>query len=183
MAGALADAITYSGVFYESHVSAWAEGKRPAEELLKEPQSQVARQSNGNVSLLSQDDPAQSPLGQIVNLQLNALEQQRVVWHGEVWPGQQMEWEINQGHDQNQQQQDGQPSAPTWHSVVRFNFAQLGQVSASIRLIGEQIHVQVKADNPAATAALRGNGQLFASAMAAAGTSLDSLIVKQDGQA
>ena len=184
MAGALHDAITYSGVFYESHVSAWAEGKRPAEELLKEPQSQVARQANGNVSLLSQNDPAQSPLGQIVNLQLNALEQQRVVWHGEVWPGQQMEWEISQGQGDDQQPQAAESEqAPTWHSVVRFNFAQLGQVSASIRLIGQQIHVQVKADNPAATAALRSNGPLFASAMAAAGTSLDSLIVKQDGEA
>jgi hypothetical protein len=72
---------------------------------------------------------------------------------------------------------------PTWHSVVRFNFAQLGSVSASIRLIGQQIHVQVKADNEAAAAALRGHSGLFASAMAAAGTSLDSLTVKQaDGE-
>ncbi|EJN08291.1 flagellar hook-length control protein FliK [Herbaspirillum sp. YR522] len=184
MAGALHDAITYSGVFYESHVSAWAEGKRAAEELLKEPQSQVARQANGNISLLNQNDPAQSPLGQIVNLQLNALEQQRVVWHGEVWPGQQMEWEISQGQGDGGQPPDAESEqAPAWHSVVRFNFAQLGQVSASIRLIGQQIHVQVKADNPAATAALRNNGSLLANAMAAAGTSLDSLVVKQDGQA
>lgn len=184
MAGALKDAIAYSGVFYESHVSAWAAGQRPAEELMKEPQAQVAAQKGGDINLLSQSDPAQNQLGQLINLQLNALEQQRVVWHGQVWPGQQMEWEIGQEHDQSGSGgRDDDVSAPTWHSVVRFNFAQLGSVSASIRLIGQQIHVQVKADNEAAAAALRGHSGLFANAMAAAGTSLDSLTVKQaDGE-
>ncbi|MBO9535826.1 flagellar hook-length control protein FliK [Herbaspirillum sp.] len=184
VATALHDAIAYSGVFYESHVSAWAEGRRPAEELLKEPQSQVALQNAGDVKLLSQNDPAQSQLGQIINQQLNALEQQRVVWHGEVWPGQHMEWEINQEHQgDNAQQQDGKAETPSWHSMVRFNFAHLGGVSASIRLIGEQIHVQVKTDNAQTAAALRSNSAMFADAMSAAGTSLDSLVVKQDGEA
>ncbi|KAF1047559.1 MAG: hypothetical protein GAK35_00564 [Herbaspirillum frisingense] len=183
VAGALQNAITYSGVFYESHVSAWAAGQRPAEELMKEPQAQVARQSGGEVNLLSQNDPAQNQLGQIINLQLNALEQQRMVWHGEVWPGQQMEWEINQDHgDDTPKRPDDEPTPPSWHSVVRFNFAHLGSVSASIRLIGQQIHVQVKADNDLTAAALRSNTALFADAMSAAGTSLDSLIVKQDGE-
>jgi len=184
MAGALKDAIAYSGVFYESHVSAWAAGQRPAEELLREPQAQVAAQKGGQINLLSQNDPAQNQLGQIINLQLNALEQQRVLWHGEVWPGQKMEWEIGQEHGQQQSNaQYDDEAPPSWHSVVRFDFAHLGGVSASIRLIGQQIHVQVKADNESTAAALRGNSSLFADAMAAAGTSLDSLIVKRsDGE-
>ncbi|AKN65593.1 flagellar hook-length control protein FliK [Herbaspirillum seropedicae] len=180
MAGALKDAIAYSGVFYESHVSAWAAGQRPAEELLREPQAQVAAKHGGEINLLSQNDPAQNQLGQIINLQLNALEQQRVLWHGEVWPGQKMDWEISQEHGQQESNAQADDEAPpSWHSVVRFDFAHLGGVSASIRLIGQQIHVQVKADNESTAAALRGNSSLFADAMAAAGTSLDSLIVKQ----
>lgn len=185
MAAALKDGISHSGVFYESHVAAWAAGQRPAEELMKEPQAQVAAQNGGEINLLSDSDPTQNQLGQIINLQLNALEQQRVVWHGEVWPGQKMEWEINQEHGQDSPSSgtNEEQSPPSWHSVVRFNFAHLGSVSASIRLIGQQVHVQVKADSEAATSALRGNSSLFANAMAAAGTSLDSLIVKQaDGE-
>ncbi|MFJ3058397.1 flagellar hook-length control protein FliK [Herbaspirillum sp. NPDC087042] len=184
VANALQNAITYSGVFYESHVSAWAAGQRSAEDLMKEPQAQVAAQKGGDINLLSTDDPTQNQLGQIINLQLNALEQQRVLWHGEVWPGQKMEWEINQEDGNDKPKTPGEAQEPpSWHSVVRFNFAHLGSVSASIRLIGQQIHVQVKADNEAATAALRTNTPMFADAMAAAGTSLDSLIVKQaDGE-
>jgi hypothetical protein len=32
---------------------------------------------------------------QTINLQLNALEQHRVAWQGELWPGQHFEWEIS----------------------------------------------------------------------------------------
>lgn len=74
MASALKDAIAHSGVFYESHVAAWAAGQRPADELMKEPQAQVAARQGGNINLLSDSDPAQNQLGQIINLQLNALE-------------------------------------------------------------------------------------------------------------
>jgi len=43
--------------------------------------------------------------------------------------------------------------------------------------------MQVSTSNDNAAAALRANGNLLTEAMSAAGTSLDSLIVKQDGEA
>lgn len=185
LAGALHDTIAYSGTFYESHVTAWVEGKRPLAELQKEPQAQLAQQvqSSSTSDLLNSSDPAHTQLGQIINLQLNALEQQRIVWHGEAWPGQHMEWEIGQDAPETPQQgeQESHPT-PTWHSLVRFNFEHLGSVSASIRLIGQQIHMHVHTDNDVAAAALRANGSMLSTAMAAAGSSLDSLIVKRDGK-
>ena len=185
LAGALRDSVALSGAFYESHVAEWADGKRPMTELLKEPQAQLGQQTQSGVSsLLNTTDPANTQLGQLINLQLNALEQQRVVWHGEVWPGQQMEWEINRDSpDQQQQNTLEDEHAPSWHSVVRFNFEHLGSVSASIRLIGQQIHMQVRTDNDVTVAALRANGSMLADSMEAAGSSLDSLIVKRDEQA
>ncbi|EJL84157.1 Flagellar hook-length control protein FliK [Herbaspirillum sp. CF444] len=185
LAGALHDSIALSGTFYEAHVAEWAEGRRPLAELQKEPQAQLARQTQSATTsdLLNSSDPAHTQLGQIINLQLNALEQQRIVWHGEVWPGQQMEWEVGRDTSDTSQQseQDGAPT-PSWHSVVRFNFAHLGSVSASIRLIGQQIHMQVRTDSDVTAAALRANGSMLSDAMAAAGSSLDSLIVKRDAK-
>jgi len=185
LAGALHDSVAYSGAFYESHVAEWADGKRPAAELLKEPQAHLSQQTQAGVSsLLNTTDPANTQMGQLINLQLNALEQQRIVWHGEVWPGQQMEWEINRdGPDQQQQNAQGDELAPSWHSVVRFNFEHLGSVSASIRLIGQQIHMQLRTDSDVTAAALRANGSMLSDSMEAAGSSLDSLIVKRDEQA
>ncbi|WP_408165734.1 flagellar hook-length control protein FliK [Herbaspirillum rhizosphaerae] len=185
LAGALHDSIALSGTFYESHVAAWAEGRRPLSELQKEPQAQLAQQvqSSSTSDLLNSADPAHTQLGQIINLQLNALEQQRLAWHGEVWPGQHMEWEVNRDTSESPQQNepDSGPT-PSWHSVVRFNFANLGSVSASIHLIGQQIHMQVRTDSDVTAAALRANGSMLSDAMAAAGSSLDSLIVKRDGK-
>lgn len=181
LAGALHDGITLSGVFYESHVAAWSEGKRPVTELLKEPQAQLGPKTSAASDLLTSNDPAHTQLGQIINLQLNALEQHRITWQGEVWPGQTMQWDISQEQQQQNGTQDDE-TAPTWHSVVRFNFEHLGAVSASIRLVGQQIHMQVSTSNDNAAAALRANGNLLTEAMSAAGTALDSLIVKQDGE-
>jgi hypothetical protein len=165
-------------------VAEWADGKRPMTELLKEPQAQLGQQTQTVVSsLLNTSDPANTQLGQLINLQLNTLEQQRIVWHGEVWPGQQMEWEINRDSPDQQQNAQEDERTPSWHSVVRFNFEHLGSVSASIRLIGHQIHMQVRTDNDVTAAALRANGSMLSDSMEAAGSSLDSLIVKRDEQA
>lgn len=184
LANALRDSVALSGAFYESHLAEWADGKRPVTELLKEPQAQLAQQTQSGVtSLLNTSEPANTQMGQLINLQLNALEQQRIVWHGEVWPGQQMEWEINRDSPDQQQNTQEDEQAPSWHSVVRFNFEHLGTVSASIRLIGEQIHMQVRTDNDVTAAALRANGRMLSESMEAAGSSLDSLIVKRDEQA
>ena len=184
LANALRDSVALSGAFYESHWAEWADGTRPVTELLKEPQAQLAQQTQSGVtSLLNTTDPANTQMGQLINLQLNALEQQRIVWHGEVWPGQQMEWEINRDSPDQQQNTQEDEQAPSWHSVVRFNFEHLGTVSASIRLIGEQIHMQVRTDNDVTAAALRANGRMLSESMEAAGSSLDSLIVKRDEQA
>src|SRR3546814_16979581 len=37
IAGAMKNAIAFSGLFYESHVAQWAIGKRPRSDLLNEP--------------------------------------------------------------------------------------------------------------------------------------------------
>lgn len=188
LATALQESVTYSGTFYESHVAAWSEGKLPLAALQKEPQAQLHQQiqssQSGSANLLENKDPANTQLGQLVNMQLSTLEQQRIVWHGQVWPGQTMEWEINRdasGSSDQDHARDLEDNA-SWHSVVRFNFARLGTVSASIRLTGDQIHMLVRADNDGAATALRANGNLLTQAMEAAGSSLDSLIVTRHEQ-
>lgn len=198
MTGALRDSVEYSGVFYESHVSEWAEGKRDLGALLREPQAMAAQGAQASqagdaiktavgADPLAQPGAATTEIGKIVNMQLNALDQQRIVWQGEVWPGQQMQWEINREADDrsNAQQQSGDEAPAMWQSVVRFSFEHLGTVSASIRLYGtgQQIQMQLRTDNEATGNALRAHGGELVDAMAAAGTSLDSLTVKRDGPA
>jgi len=186
LAGALHDTIVFSGAFYESHVAAWAEGKRPLAQLQKEPQFRLGQQTSvSTADLLNSPTPSHRQLSDIINTQLNTLEQNRVVWHGQAWPGQQMQWEIRQ-EPPSEQSQGGQyddEALTTWHSLVRFELEHLGTISASIRLSGKQIHMQLRTDNDAAATALRANGRVLVDTMEAIGSSLDSLIVKHDGEA
>jgi hypothetical protein len=182
IAGALHDSVAFSGIFYESHVTEWVDGKRDLATLQREPQAQIAAKAADNATLLTRPDAAATDIGKIVNMQLNTLDQARIAWQGEVWPGQHMEWEIaRDDSDRQNAQEEGREAVPSWQSVVRFNFEHLGSVAASIRLVGDQIHMQIRADNETATAALRSHGGELADSMAAAGSSLDSLIVKRDG--
>ncbi|MCB5207506.1 flagellar hook-length control protein FliK [Methylovorus mays] len=91
MAQDLKQALTLTGLFYESHLKAFAEGDRPLAAILKEPQNQP--NSNAGTMLLPQ--------------QLSVLENSRVNWRGEVWPGQQMNWtvEVQQQSPQTQASQ------------------------------------------------------------------------------
>jgi hypothetical protein len=183
IANALHDSVAFSGVFYESHVTEWVDGKRDLADLQREPQAQIGK-SIDSAGLLTRPDAASTDIGKIVNMQLTTLDQQRLSWQGEVWPGQNMEWEISRGDSQQQgqdQQQGGKDATPTWQSVVRFNFEHLGTVAASIRLVGNQIHMQIRTNNDSANEALRTHGSELADSMAAAGSSLDSLIVKREG--
>lgn len=116
LASGLKQTLASSGVFYESHLSQWVAGSRLLAALQQEPQAKfkpdntfpaasvsptakaAAAQLVDVVSTWNGAAPAAAmgPVGnelmQLVNLQLQTLEQQKIVWHGEIWPGQTMEW-------------------------------------------------------------------------------------------
>lgn len=164
LAGKLHGAISQSGLFYESHVAQWAEGKRGLAELNAEPQ--MLQRPGSPVS-----DPATA---QFVNLQLATHEQAHVAWHGQLGAGQALEWQIDKdapspGHD------DGAEAEPGWRSGLRLRFALLGEIEASVTLHGDQVHIDLRAASEDASALLRGHADRLGAALEAAGTPLSSL--------
>ena len=226
IAGALQNAVTFSGLFYESHVAQWAMGTRPASDLLLEPPakhslaaqsdntqpppadatnndlgklmanmrawvggeralpdllrtSQAGSMDQENIAPVAgkQQDIAATEGIKLINLQLDALEQRRIMWQGELFPGQPLEWEISDDTPEKNKDQ-AEPEA-SWKSTVRFSLPTLGSVSATIRLSGEHVQVQVHTANEETAATLRSHGKLLADALGAAGSTLDALLVKQ----
>ncbi|MEC5163734.1 flagellar hook-length control protein FliK [Janthinobacterium sp. CG_S6] len=178
LAHSLRNALGSSGLFYESHVAEWAAGKRPLQDLLREPQ----------MAQLSQAAQAQRAAGgtdlaaaQLINLQLHTHEQARVLWQGEAWPGQPMEWEVHKdAPDDGRGERDGDEAARTWRSGVRFRFPLLGDVNASVVLVGDQVHIQVSTGSAGSAAALRLHADALETSMAAAGSPLSSLTIGAD---
>lgn len=111
----------------------------------------------------------------VVREQLDALDFQRVLWQGEVWPKQQAELEIREQPAQAGQESDTDAGeGRSWHSSLRIELPGLGTVVAQVLLTEEGAHVSVRASEQAA-AALNQSGDSFREGMAAAGIVLRQL--------
>jgi hypothetical protein len=170
IAASLQQGMEKSGLFYESHVAEWAQGTRPQAELAAEPQAR---------GMAPPSDPATA---QLINLQLNAHEQARVAWQGQLWPGQDMHWKIERDAPEHGQSggSDDHEGAGQWQSSLVLRFGQLGEVAAKVVLSGGQLHIRL--DAPASVGALleAGRGRL-ADALDAAGTPLNTLAIHGNG--
>jgi hypothetical protein len=172
LAQALQETLKHSGLFYESHVAEWAEGKRSLAELQREPQMQKQ---------IAESDLANA---QLINLQLRTHEQDKVRWQGELWPGQKMEWDIDKdAPDGGDGGDDGAAAQPAWRSGVRFQFPSLGKVEASVVLVGSQLHIQIRADSVTSAAALRAQADTLQQSLQATGAALSSLSISEQADA
>ena len=169
----LRDTVGSSGLFYESHVAEWAEGKRPLASLLLEPQMQKA--APGETPRTGTDLAS----AQLINLQLHTHEQARVQWQGEAWPGQKMQWDISQDAPEGQQHAGTQADeeATAWRSNVRFQFPLLGDLAAHVVLQGGRVAIQLQAGSEASADTLRQHAARLEASLDAAGWPLSSLTI------
>jgi hypothetical protein len=176
MAAALKDAVGKSGLFYESHVRSWAEGRLPLPDLATEPQMQRPPPQ------AAPNQPLDSATAQFINLQLTTQEQARIEWQGQAWPGQPMQWDIQR--DAPRRGANGQPDeeAATWRSGVRFSMPHLGDVHAQLIITNGQLHIQVRAASEATRDQLRQHSRELSSALEAAGSPLASLDIFGTGE-
>ena len=215
----LKQAITQSGMFYESHQAEWVEGRLPKAALLQEPQGKLSsptafasalaeeqgvsqnqpRASTGEPAVAARitADLAQSSntsvegskaaiaqsqtSGQVVapqtqplvQQQLEALATQNFSWQGQVWPGQEMRWEIDE--DATRSEQDGEDSAPRWSTRLHLTLPNLGEVDARIRLEGNSIAISMTADSAGTRTLMRVSSSALRSQLDEAGLTLASM--------
>jgi hypothetical protein len=174
LAGALREALGKSGLFYESHQAQWIRGERSTSQLLEEPQnlltsrnmppssdnsttskqmtmmpatpqtdtqpgSQTGKTTDG-ISL-----PVAKELLPLVQQQLHTLENHHMVWMGQVWPGQQMQWEI-QGEPEHHARQQNERQ---WSTEMELSLPKLGDVHARLQLAEGGLRLTLRAADPA----------------------------------
>lgn len=137
LAVALKDALANSGLFYESHQAQWVRGERSTAQLLVEPQNLLDKQTDNQAATVAmQSDKAASELSlpiakelvPLVQQQLHTLETHQLTWAGQVWPGQQMQWEI-EGQPEHQAMQ---PDERQWSTEMELALPKLGDVHARL---------------------------------------------------
>lgn len=115
-----------------------------------EPQSTpVLPQNQGDVlsgKPLAATQPTHPDTLPIVRQQLEALDSRQVVWQGQVWPGQTMEWQIE---ERAAREQGSEVVVPEWQTSLRLVLPQLGEIAARLTLVPQGIRLQLDASDPA----------------------------------
>lgn len=203
LAANLAGAVQQSGLFYESHQARWLAGQIDTATLQLEPQGKPASSVAARAAVTEttpylapgSTETAESPsappirpqaeqaapiperLLPLVHQQLDAIATQHIVWQGQVWPGQNMEWEIEEP-DQERRNDDGEPD-PRWNTTLRLTLPSLGGVEAQLHLTPAGVAVRLIADSEATRDTLDAAQGRLADALDAANVPLTGLVAER----
>jgi Flagellar hook-length control protein FliK len=159
LAHALQQAVRASGLFYESHLRGWVDGRIALADLSSEPQARVTTaspQPAGEPQNAGEPRHVVHPqLEPLVRQQLDTFEHQRIAWHGPLWPDQQAEIVIT-GEPQTAETQT--PRA--WRVQLELHTPTLGKVSADIALSGRSLKVRVNGESAGLRALREGRAAL-----------------------
>ena len=93
------------------------------------------------------------PVATVLERQIEAVATQQVLWTGELWPGQRLEWRV----------EERGPAAPgelaasvPWRTRLKLDLPGLGEVDARLELAGAALRLSVSAGRGDAAPALRG---------------------------
>lgn len=113
----------------------------------------------------------------LVQQQLDAAGSQRLLWHGEVWPGQELDWRVAWQDDgsANGNAEDSEP----WQTHLRLTTPRLGTLNAAIHLGPGGVRLDLSAVEAETAATLRAAVDDLAQALAAAGVPLRGFLVRQ----
>jgi hypothetical protein len=164
LAPALRQALEQSGLFYESHVAQWARGERALADLSAEPQMATRPAT-----------PTDPEAAQLINLQLDTHEHQRLAWEGPLWPGQTMQWEVSR--EAPRREAAGEGDEPVWQSRLLLRFPNLGELKATVVLVGGKVTLRLEPGDDAAAGLLRMHAPRLADALGDAGTPLAALSI------
>ncbi len=79
----------------------------------------------------------------LVSRQLNMLNSGLFVWQGEAWPGQTMDWEVE---DREANPETGDENG--WRTTLRLDLPNLGRVTGVINLSGNELLLSLATDSP-----------------------------------
>lgn len=204
----LRQAVSQSGLFYESHQVQWLSGERNIDSLLQEPQGRLsplldqADAQKGGLAALdakqtlsskaaeagalaagalsaeaAKSEPVHPQSMQIVQQQLQTLDSRQIVWQGQVWPGQEMKWEIEEDASRRQ---EGEQEAAHWHTRLNLQLPLLGGVSAKLAFVNGSIQIDIAADNDAGVERMRSAQASLAERYEASGLLLAGVNIRHE---
>lgn len=208
LAPVLKQALTQSGMFYEAHQARWVAGQIPTETLKLEPQGKLSSTAQPlNAAAATEVQNAAAPntanpmntsgtvsntpeartvgshvpegVASLVRQQLDGLATNNFTWQGQIWPDQQMQWEIADAPDR---QGAGELGAEReWQSRLKLSLPSLGSLDVTLRLQpGGKVALAVNADSDGTEDRLRGNIERLQQQLSSAGLELAQISISHE---
>lgn len=181
IAAKLQDSLSQSGLFYEAHQAQWIAGTRSTAQLLQEPQNQLMDTikmppTHPGAQPESATNSIPGPLQALVHQQLNALETRQVLWQGQVWPNQQMDWEI---HEETPRKNTPtyEEAGGQWATQIRMELPRLGEVAAMLRFNSTGLSLTLDASDQKTRALFGAASSQLTAALAERGITVSSTLV------
>ena len=136
--------------------------------------------ASASEAAVTRSSPIAERLMPVVHQQLEALATQQYVWHGQAWPGQALEWIIEDPQDPDADAQgDGEQTEKNWNTTLRLTLPRLGSVEAQLHLTPAGVALRLRTDDTATMSALDARAAELASALEAANLKLTGLVVER----
>lgn len=241
-AQSLRQAVSQSGLFYESHQVQWLSGERALSSLLQEPQgrlpplpragaesaqtplqNQAKAQSTAQPGQTLTQSPAQNlaqsqaPLSlsqspavnvkgqetlaqpasgqatsaikavselvhpqatQLVQQQLHTLDSRQVVWQGQVWPGQNMHWEIEE--ESSRAGAEDIDEITRWRTRLNLQLPAMGGISAKLAFINGAVQLDISAERPDSAERMRSGQPTLSERFDASGLKLAGVVIRHE---
>lgn len=173
----LRQAVKESGVFYEANLQRWASGQQGLAEVQRQPQAALTHAAAAaQGAQVAELGGMHEDVARLAGRQLQMLEGQPFVWQGQAWPGQWMEWQVEEREREGNGQGDSE-EVP-WRTQLRLHLPRLGGLFAEIDLAPQGLKLRLAADSATTLEELRAalpqlTGRLDASGLAVLGVAIE----------
>lgn len=109
----------------------------------------------------------------LVREQLATLNSGIATWNGEAWPGQSLQWQVEDREARHRDSSEGR-----WHSELRVDLPNLGRVTTSLKVRGKTLHLSFIADTDTTTGLMQQEAPQLEERLSAAGLNLETLVIR-----
>lgn len=132
------------------------------------------------VAVANTTEPVHPKTAPLVQQQLETLDQRQIIWQGQVWPGQEMRWQIEERAARDEEQEVERE----WQTRLDLSLPHLGQINALLKFTPQGIRIDLTAPTTDTANALQRASLLLNQGMERAGLHLIEMKVEaHDGSA
>lgn len=110
----------------------------------------------------------------LVHQQLQTLDSRQLAWQGQVWPGQTMEWRVEERAARDEG--GGDVEMPHWQTSLRLQLPSMGNVQATLAIMPQGLRINLKAE-AGVTEILKGSLDKLLRSMESSGLNVLSMSV------